>query len=694
MADRAQPTVVAIIGAGPRGIGLVERLAENHAEFGGELHIRLIDPHPAGPGRIWRFDQSPLLKLNSLAEDVTLFTDSSSTIEGPIVPGPSLAEWARLVRDGLIRDVTPSDPALAAELAGLGPKSFPTRRLQSLYLDWFLRRTLSRLPEGVTVTHDEDPAVAVDDLPGGRQRVRLERGGAIEVDAVVYALGHSSSALDAESARLAAFAGAHDLFYLPPSYTADAYLSGIAAGETVLVRGLGLAAVDLLVLLGEGRGGRFTRVDGVLRYAPSGREPRIVIGSGRGVPYHSKITSALVGAPPAPRYFSAPIAASIVAAHERLDFREHVWPAIAKEMLHGYYAELFSGHPSRVRIPWESFVARLDAVDPFGDDRHELVADALVDPADELDLVRFDRPLDGLSSVGQASTGSASAGLPLAEVDAAVREYIRDDLDRRTHPRHSATQGLFLSLLQAYGVMLGIVDAPNWTAKSRERDLGGGWVRYFSFVSSGPPGPRLEEMLALAEAGIVTFFGAGMTVAADEATGLFTARGSSTGDVVTARALVEAWLPSESVLTSDNPVLRDLVDSGVGVEHVVSDPAVGFDGVDADPAVDTGVAVAARRFATGLVSVIGADARVRRPDGTAHPRRFAVGPSTSAPFVGAFSRPRTNALAFRENDAVARGVLSSVAPATPSAAPPAPAAPAPSAEKVSVHDLLMSGGSD
>jgi hypothetical protein len=345
-----------------------------------------------------------------------------------------------------------------------------------------------------------------------------------------------------------------------------------------------------------------------------------------------------------------------------------------------------------VRIPWESFVARLDAVDPFGDDRHELVAGALVDPADELDLVRFDRPLDGLSSVEHAAAGSAPAGLPLADVDAAVRDYIRDDLDRRTHPRHSATQGLFLSLLQAYGVVLGIVDAPNWTAESRERDLGGGWVRYFSFVSSGPPGPRLEEMLALAEAGIVTFFGAGMTVAADEATGLFTARGSSTSDVVTARALVDAWLPSESVSTSDNPVLRDLVESGVGVEHVVSDPAVGLDGVDVDADADADASAAAPRFATGLVSVIGADARVSRPDGTAHPRRFAVGPSTSAPFVGAFSRPRTNALAFRENDAVARGVLSSVASAPPSAA--APAAPAPSAEEVSVHDLLMSGGSD
>ena len=613
--------------------------------------------------------QSPLLKLNSLAEDVTLFTDSSSTIEGPIVPGPSLAEWARLVRDGLIRDVTPSDPRSPPSSRASARKSFPTRRLQSLYLDWFLRRTLSRLPEGVTVTHDEDPAVGVDDLPGGRQRVRLEHGGAIEVDAVVYALGHSSSALDAESAGLAAFAGAHDLFYLPPSYTADADLSGIAAGETVLVRGLGLAAVDLLVLLGEGRGGRFTRVEGALRYTPSGREPRIVIGSGRGVPYHSKITSALVerlrlrGTSPlrSPRRSwprtSDSTFASTCGPPSRRRCCTGTTPSSSRGTRRGCASRGSRSWPGSTRSTRSATIATSSSPARWSTPQTSSISCVSIGRSTGCLLCSASRPARRLQACPSPTSTPPCAS------------YIRDDLDRRTHPRHSATQGLFLSLLQAYGVVLGIVDAPNWTAESRERDLGGGWVRYFSFVSSGPPGPRLEEMLALAEAGIVTFFGAGMTVAADEATGLFTARGSSTSDVVTARALVDAWLPSESVSTSDNPVLRDLVESGVGVEHVVSDPAVGLGGVDADPAVDTGAAVAARRFATGLVSVIGADARVRRPDGTAHPRRFAVGPSTSAPFVGAFSRPRTNALAFRENDAVARGVLSSVAPAPPT--PPA-----------------------
>ena len=60
------------------------------------------------------------------------------------------------------------------------------------------------------------------------------------------------------------------------------------------MRGMGLGFIDLMALLTEGRGGRFTpdpRPDepGRLSYRPSGREPRLWVGSRRGVPYHSKI---------------------------------------------------------------------------------------------------------------------------------------------------------------------------------------------------------------------------------------------------------------------------------------------------------------------------------------------------------------------------------------------------------------------
>jgi hypothetical protein len=54
--------------------------------------------------------------------------------------------------------------------------------------------------------------------------------------------------------------------------------------------------------------------------------------------------------------------------------------------------------------------------------------------------------------------------------------------------------------------------------------------------------------------------------------------------------------------------------------------------------------------------------------GRAHPRRFAVGPHTTVKLPGAFTRPGTNSLSFRHNDAVARAVLEAVAEAARAAA--------------------------
>ena len=65
------------VGGGPRTVGLLERLAANAAELlgPGSVTIHIVDPHPVGGGRIWRHEQSGLLWMNSMARDVTIFTD-------------------------------------------------------------------------------------------------------------------------------------------------------------------------------------------------------------------------------------------------------------------------------------------------------------------------------------------------------------------------------------------------------------------------------------------------------------------------------------------------------------------------------------------------------------------------------------------------------------------------------------------
>ena len=616
---------IVIIGAGPRGVGVLERLAANAEQLasGVDLVIHLVDPHPVGAGRIWRADQSPLLKLNSMAADVTMFTDATSTIDGPVLPGPSLIEWAERVRTYRIAVVC--DDAVRAEIQALEPSSFPTRRLQSVYLDWFYRRAVDSLPATARVVIHAASAVSVSGERDDRQRVTLDSGTAIDADIVLYALGHTGSLPEPEHELLARFARRKSLAYIPPGYTADVDLAGLRPGEPVIVRGMGLAAVDLVVLLTEGRGGRFVPAPrGGLTYLPSGAEPRLLLGSRRGVPYHSKIGSTLRATRVEPRYFTAAIAAGLVASSDSLSFREQVWPLIAKELLWGYYHELFVGHPERVATSWEEFATAFDPLDAHSRELRALVAATVLDPIDRLDLAEFDSPLSGVRFASSA------------ELQLAVREYIERDLTLRTAPEHSATLALFYSLLYALFDLGTIIDSPKWSARSRIHDLAVWWPNLFSYVASGPPAHRLDELLALSRAGVVTFVGPDLTVEMTPG-GEFLASSPSVPGGFVARALVDARLPAATVGRTDNAALRDLVDSGHGVEELLAD----------DDLAGT----------TGRLRVDATSSLVIGADGETHPRRLAVGAYTNAPFVGAFARPGTNAVSFRENDRVARALL-------------------------------------
>ncbi|SFF21516.1 FAD/NAD(P)-binding protein [Streptomyces mirabilis] len=571
-----KPSLV-IVGAGPRGTGLIERIAANAPELyaGSGLDIHLVDPHPPGAGRIWREAQSPLLWMNSHAEDVTMFTDETVVMDGPVRPGPTLHEWAAI--DG---------------------RTFADRQLQGAYLSWVHEQAVAALPPDVSVHHHPCRALRVSGPREGRQQVWLEgRPRPLLADLVVLALGHLDAELDQEQRELATYAHAHDLVHLPPDFTADSDLSSLAPGEPVLVRGFGLAFVDLMVLLTEGRGGRY---DGDT-YHPSGREPVLYVGSRRGVPYHSKIGYDWTGErPPLPRFFGPDEVDALLTRPEGFDFRRDVWPSIEKELGFAHYHRLFTVHPERTAIAWSDFEEKYAAGEAA--EREALVASAVPDPADRLDLAALDRPLDG---VRYASHEEFQEGL---------RAYVEGDLRRRHDPGNSPDLAVFLGLLSVYGQLIRLGDVGPW------------WHGFFSYLASGPPGPRLRQMLALSRAGVVRFVGADMAVVAED--GVFRASSATVpGETIEARALVEARLPEPTVGRALDPLLREL---------------------HADGAVET---------PEGLLRVDRSDGRILDRGGRPHPRRFALGPYTDVRTPGAFTRPRTGGPAFRQNDATARAAL-------------------------------------
>ncbi|MGP9021661.1 FAD/NAD(P)-binding protein [Streptomyces sp. BR1] len=576
-----RPSLV-VVGAGPRGTGFLERLAANLPELYGDqpLDVHLVDPYPPGGGRIWRAEQSPLLWMNSMAEDVTMFTDDTVQQEGPVRPGPTLAEWA-----------------------GIDGQSFPSRRAQGAYLRWVYEQAVAALGPTVTVHEHRTRALRIGGPREGRRHVHLEgRAAPLAADLVVLAIGHLDAELDDEQRESAAFAARHDLVHLPPDFTADSDLSALRPGEPVIVRGFGLAFIDLMVLLTEGRGGRYA-ADG--SYLPSGREPVLYVGSRRGVPYHSKIGYTWQGErPPLPRFFGPEAVDELLSRPGRPDFRRDVWPLIDKELGFAHYRRLFSAHPERVVVNWPDFEEKYAAADPGSPELHALIAAAVPDPADRLDLEALDHPLDG---VRFPSYEALQEGL---------RGYITHDMTRRHDAANSVDLAVFLGLLSVYGQL------------SRLGDVGRWWHGFFSYLASGPPGPRLRQLLALSDAGIVRFLGAGITVESDGDAGVFRAGSASVpGEWIEARALVEARLPEPSLDRTRSPLLRALYRDGAGATEA------------------------------GLLSVDPADGRVLDREARPYPRLFALGPHTTARASGAFTRPRTGGPAFRQNDATARAAL-------------------------------------
>ncbi|MFF4834248.1 FAD/NAD(P)-binding protein [Streptomyces sp. NPDC001315] len=575
-ASSDRPSLV-IVGAGPRGTGLIERIAANAPELyaGSGLDIHLVDPHQPGAGRIWRQAQSPLLWMNSHAEDVTMFTDETVTMAGPVREGPTLHEWA-----------------------GIDGRTFADRQLQGAYLSWVHDRAVAALPPEITVHHHPRRALRVGGAHEGRQQVWLEGlARPLLADLVVLALGHLDAELGADQRALTSYAREHGLVHLPPDFTADSDLSALRAGEPVLVRGFGLAFVDLMVLLTEGRGGRY---EGDV-YVPSGREPVLYVGSRRGVPYHSKIGYDLSGErPPLPRFLGPAEVEALLARPDRFDFRRDVWPLVEKELGFAHYHRLFTAHPERTTVAWTDFEEKYAAADAV--EREALVSAAVPDPSDRLDLAALDHPLDGMR---YATHEDLQEGL---------RGYIEDDLRRRHDASHSADLAVFLGLLSVYGQLVRLGDIGPW------------WHGFFSYLASGPPGPRLRQIPALSRAGVLKFVGADMTVRAED--GVFRASSATVpGHSVEARALVEARLPEPTLGRARDPLLR----------------ALHTDGAAETP--------------DGLLRVDPVDGRVLDRAGRPHPRRFALGPFTDGRTPGAFTRPRTGGPAFRQNDATARAAL-------------------------------------
>ncbi|ARP72889.1 FAD-binding protein [Streptomyces pluripotens] len=625
-----------VIGAGPRGLSVLERLCANarHEPTGPSVTVHIVDPEAPGAGAVWRTGQSRHLLANTVASQITVYTDTSVRSAGPVEPGPSLHTWAQSV--ALLGSSADYDEDILAEARRLGPDSYPTRALYGHYLRDAFRRVVSRAPGRVRVRVHRSRAVAMADthgLPGGAQGVRLENRTRLDdLDAVVLAQGHLPARLTPREERTASLARIHHLTYLLPGNPAEADLSAVAPGRPVLLRGLGLNFFDYMALLTVGRGGVFVRDGGRLRYLPCGEEPRLYAFSRRGVPHHARGENEK-GAfgRYQPRLLTPEFLDGLrrrTLAGGRVRFGTDLWPLIAREVETVYYGTLLATRGQQARR--DSFTEQYVALpDPAGRGR---VLDAHgIAPADRWDWERIARPCAGRKFHGRAEFRSWL----LAYLARDVREAKAGNV---TGPLKAA-----LDVLRDLRNEIRLaVDHGGLEGDSHRDELDGWYTPLNAFLSIGPPVSRVEEMIALIEAGVLDLTGPGTQVRLDTATPGFVANSPlAPGPVVRSGVLVEARLPAPDLRRTADPLLLHLLRTEQCATYRIPDAQGGT-------------------HETGGLAVTERPYRLLDARGRAHPRRFAYGVPTEAVHwvTAAGIRPGVDSVILRDADAIARALLS------------------------------------
>lgn len=603
---------VAIVGAGPRGTSSLERLCASAKDFlapGSRLTVHVVDPSPPGAGRVWRTDQSQQLLMNTVSSQITMYTDNSVTCEGPICPGPSLHEWAVTV----------------GGQTELGPDDYPTRALYGRYLEWVFKETVRNAPEGIEVEVHAARAVRLDDGPGGTQVLTLSNGRAIYgLAAVMLALGHLPLLKSPEEIQLATHAARHNLRYIEPSNPADVELAAIAPGEPVFLRGLGLNFFDYMALLTMGRGGRFTRTSsGNLQYHPSGSEPRMIAGSRRGIPYQSRGANAkgVDG-----RHYPLLLTEDKIATFRKRaesgnppDFLSEIWPIVAKEVETVYYRLLLK-HEGK---EYAGFQERYLAV-PYGSQQETEILDEFgVSAEKRWSWDRISKP--------QGKRTFASAD----EWRDWLITYLRQDAEEAALNNVDGPLKAALDVLRDLRneVRL-VVDHAGLGGVSRRDHLDGWYTPFNAFLSIGPPLQRIEQMIALMEAGVLELLGPRPEVRA-VAGGWLVRSPAIPGDAVRVTTLIEARLPEPNLARTADGLLSHLLRTNQCRAHTL-------DGYD-----------------TGGLDVTESPYHIINAWGRPHARRFAVGvPTEGVHWVTAAGiRPGVDSVTLQDNDAMVRAAL-------------------------------------
>jgi uncharacterized NAD(P)/FAD-binding protein YdhS len=478
MAQEQLPVVVAIIGMGVRGVGVLERLVAHSLQDPGRnrLEVHLIDPRTTGPDQ-YDVTQPDYLLLNIVASQVSIFPAPMSVGAAAPIDGPSLHLWA--CERGL--KLAPDLLRLSTEGRLIEEEDFLPRRLMGEYLLWSRDRLAALAPPWMTIVNHTTAATSLESGP--RLTALLLDEENLAADFAVLTVGaFPDPQCDDESEP-----GLVDRAFPLPKQVEE-----IPPGATVAVAGLGLTMVDVVLALTVGRGGTFALEGGQPHYRPSGREPRLLAFSRTGLPYRSRPS---LGAPLRyePVLFTKTRIKELREAKGQLDFDADVLPLMLGEFRIAYRRAQIGAQQG-----WEdadTFIETLRRSSP-GETTERFVSPPADKEAPFFDALEAYSGLD--AAWDQALETSES-------YQAWICSFIETDLAQAiVGVQASPLKAALESFREFRDVIREAVDYGGLTKSSLEH-----FYRVhapaLNRIGVGPQKERASELLALIRAGILTF---------------------------------------------------------------------------------------------------------------------------------------------------------------------------------------------
>jgi len=528
------PERIAIIGTGPRGISVIERLASRLAESSTlrSLVVYAIDSVEVGCGRMWRTDQPDWLLMNTRCKNVTMFPNPPDGAAWRAGYGPTFMEWWRQI------DVNYPGPS------GLAP-----RGLYGKYLKFVLDVVELNLPEQMRIDRVRDRVTEIAEH-AGEYVLTFESGrDSLRVDRLVICSGYPLRKAKSASQEAAPSSRHLTSFDVLETFQSGLSLPADLSGQTIGLRGLGLSFYDVLSELTLGRGGRFVHDDdGDVRYVRSGREPKLIVaGSRSGFPLPMRgRDDRPAGLGFEPLFFTETRIAKIRAEGPAC-FRTSYLPWLTAEVNLAYIEKTLG------LDRFDSFRKQLDAHD---------VSTATIVPLmselarsfgveDLLDLEAIAAPFRGMSFPSQDAFRRAVVSL--------LREDVaRSEAGEFTDPVKAA-----LNVLRFIRPNIRkAVDLGGLTHTSHHEFM----TRIgptIAFLSTGPSLTRARQLLALIESGLVELLGPGVGFREKDGTGFVASSDAVENYSAIIDVLIDAYVPAPHVDVDDNPAIRSLADAGL-----------------------------------------------------------------------------------------------------------------------------------